>query len=375
VRYGINPHQQARVAEGGPLRVRNGEPSYINYLDALNGWPLVREASIALGEVVAASFKHVSPAGVAAAGEPDEAAREAWQISEPLSDVASAYLRARDVDPKSSYGDVIALSAPVDVQLAEILAGVVSDGIVAPGYEPGALELLAKKKRGSYLVLEADPDFAPPAWEAREVYGLRLEQEIDAAPITAALLRVVEGEPLPPSAIRDALLGMVALRYTQSNSVALLRDGAALGIGAGQQNRVDCVRLAGAKAAVWWARRHESTRALPQLQGMSRQDRFNWQVRWAEGDMTAAQWTQFRELFGEVPAAADWRARHLEALDRVTLVSDGFLPFRDNIEYAQRAGVRYVVEPGGSIRADDIAAACSEFGMTLVRTDLRLFHH
>ncbi|MGD0198163.1 MAG: phosphoribosylaminoimidazolecarboxamide formyltransferase [Solirubrobacteraceae bacterium] len=375
MRYGINPHQQARVGDGGPLRVLGGDPSYINYLDALNAWPLVQEASAALGEVVAASFKHVSPAGVATAGELDPAAREAWELDGPLSDVTSAYLRARDVDPKSSYGDVIAVSAPVDRQLAEILAGVVSDGIVAPGYEPDALALLAAKKRGSYLVLEADPAFTPPAWESRDVSGLHLEQETDAAAITPALLRVIEGKPLPPEAVRDAILGMVTLRYTQSNSVALLRDGAALGIGAGQQNRVDCVRLAGAKAAVWWARRHQSTRELPQVAEMSRQDRFNWQVRWAEGDMTASQWTQFEQLFGKVAAADGWRERHLAELDGVTLVSDGFLPFRDNIEYAQRAGVRYVVEPGGSIRSEDVATACAEFGMTLVHTGLRLFHH
>jgi phosphoribosylaminoimidazolecarboxamide formyltransferase/IMP cyclohydrolase len=286
-------------------------------------------------------------------------------------------VRARDADPKCSFGDMIAVSQPVDAGLAAFLAKVVSDGIIAPGYEPGTLAVLAAKKRGTFLVLEADPGYQPSPWERREVFGMTLAQERDAAPLTADLLSVAAGPPLPSGAVTDALLGLAAVRYTQSNSVVLVRDGMTLGIGAGQQSRVDCVRLAAAKAATWWLRRHPLIAGLPVVAGMSRQDRLNWQIRMAGADMTPGQLAEFGQLFPGVapglggPERAEWLAR----LDGVTLVSDGYLPFRDNIEHASRAGVRYVIEPGGSSRAADVEAACAEHGMTLVRTGLRLFHH
>lgn len=378
MRYGVNPHQQARVGEGSPQPVRllNGSPSYINVLDALNAWPLVREARAALGAPVAASFKHVSPAGVAVAGSPDETMRDVWGLGAgPVGPLTSAYVRARDADPKCSFGDMIAVSEPVDLELAEFLARVISDGIVAPGFEEGALEVLSRKKKGAFLVFEAVPGFVPPKWERRSVYGMVLEQEQDALPITADCLTMAEGQ-FGTQAVNDALLGMITVRYTQSNSVAYLRDGMTLGIGAGQQSRVDCTKLAGAKAANWWMRRNPLVRELSLPEEMSRQDRLNWQIRFAEGDMTAGEWEAFREVAGDTePVPADQRLAWGEQLDEVTLASDGFIPFRDNVDYAGRYGVRYIVEPGGSLRTPEVAAACREHGIALAHTGIRLFHH
>jgi phosphoribosylaminoimidazolecarboxamide formyltransferase / IMP cyclohydrolase len=380
LRYGMNPHQDARVVlptGKPPIQVIRGEPSYINLLDALNAWRLVREASAATGLPAAASFKHVSPAGVAVAGPVDAAAQQTWRLGSAPGPLTGAYVRSRDADPKSSFGDLIAVSEPVDIELAEFVAGVVSDGIIAPDYEDGALAILAPKKQGSFLVLTADPAFQPPEWERRDVNGVILEQQRDSVPLMPDLLTVISGAALPPHAVRDALLGLAAVRYTQSNSVALVADGAALGIGAGQQNRVDCVRLAAAKVATWWLRRHDHIRDLPAVPGMLRQDRLNWQVRMAEGDMTPGQLVEFAALFPRTEPYLDPAERNqwLARLDGVTLSSDGFLPFRDNIDHASRIGVRYVVEPGGSSRSGEVAEACAEYGMTLIRTGLRLFHH
>jgi phosphoribosylaminoimidazolecarboxamide formyltransferase / IMP cyclohydrolase len=302
VRYGMNPHQAAVMVPVGraPFAVVSGEPSYINVLDALTGWQLVREAAEAFGVPAAASYKHVSPAGAALGGS-----------------VAEAYARARDADPKSSYGDFVAVSHPVDAELAALLRRVVSDGIIAPGYDDGVVEILAAKKRGTYLVLQADPDFEPPAEEVREVYGMRLSQERDALPLTRELL----AEATPDDAGRDLLLGMIVARYTQSNTVVMVKDGMAIGIGAGQQSRVDCTRLAGEKAALWWSR------------------------------------------------------RSTEPLTGVSMVSDGALPFADNVEEAHRYGVTHIAEPGGSIRSAEVAAACAEYGISWTATGVRLFRH
>jgi phosphoribosylaminoimidazolecarboxamide formyltransferase / IMP cyclohydrolase len=380
LRYGMNPHQAAKatVTPGGaPVTVRNGEPSYINLLDALSAWQLMSAASVSAPGPVAASFKHVSPAGVATAGDLDATARESWGLSGPVGSLTSAYVRARDADPKSSFGDMVAVSAPVDAELAELLSRVIADGIVAPGFEPGTMQLLARKKRGTFLVLEADRSYRPPEWERRDVFGLILEQQRDLAPLTADLLTASSGEALTPDAVADGLLGLATLRYTQSNSVALVKAGMALGIGSGQQNRVDCVKLAAAKAATWWLRRHPRIRSLPQVPGMSRQDRLNWQIRLAEADLTPRQLAEFSRLFPAAePALNDSeRSSWITQLDNVTLVSDGFLPFRDNIDHASRIGVGTVVEPGGSGRSSEVEDACAEYGIALVRTGLRLFHH
>ena len=302
MRYGMNPHQAAGMAavDRAPFTVVSGAPSYINVLDALTGWQLVREAARMFGVPAAASYKHVSPAGAALGGS-----------------VVEAYAQARDADPKSSYGDFVAVSHPVDLELADKLKRVVSDGIIAPGYDEGVVELLAAKKRGTYLVLEADPGFEPPAEEVREIYGMRLTQERDALPLTRDLL----DDAVPDDAARDLLLGLIVARYTQSNTVVMVKDGMAIGIGAGQQSRVDCTRLAGEKAQLWWSRRSD------------------------------------------------------EPLTGVSMVSDGALPFIDNVEEAHRHGVTHIAEPGGSIRSPEVAAACADLGITWSATGVRLFRH
>ncbi|WP_256449437.1 5-aminoimidazole-4-carboxamide ribonucleotide transformylase [Kutzneria sp. CA-103260] len=353
LRYGINP-QQAAEFEGSAVRMVNGQPSYVNLLDALNAWQLVREASRALGRTVAASFKHVSPAGAALSGPIDQVTADLYGMDD-VGPVASAYLRARDADPKCSYGDFAAVSAPVDAELAELLSAVVCDGIVAPGFEPGTVATLSAKKGGRFLVVEADPDFVPPQRETREVFGMRLTQDRDPVPLTRSLL----GECLPSTAVDDLLLGMAVLRYTQSNSVCYVKDGVTLGIGAGQQSRVDCTRLAGSKVDIWWLRRHPAVRVLLDVKpGTRRQDLINEQIRYIEEDLTAIE-----------------RAEWMERLSGVSFVSDGYLPFRDNVDHAAKHGVRYIAEPGGSIRSEEVAEACRKHGITLVRTDLRLFHH
>jgi phosphoribosylaminoimidazolecarboxamide formyltransferase/IMP cyclohydrolase len=378
MRYGMNPHQSASIVAGHGPRVINGEPSMINYLDALNAFELVREADDATGTPAVASFKHVSPAGAALAGAIDATAARVWRVGEAAADgsLLSAYVRARDADPKSSFGDVVALSRPVDLATAEFLRTVICDGLIAPGFEPGTAAVLAAKRDGRFLVLEADPGQTPPATERRDVLGVTIEQQRDAAPVATVL---PEDGTLDAATRADALLGLVTLRYTQSNSVVLVRGGAAIGIGAGQQNRVDCVRLAGAKARIWWLRRHPFVDELPVVDGMGRQDRLNWQIRFAGREMTAGQLTEFQALFGAEARSRyrnpAWREEWLAALSGVTLTSDGFLPFRDNVEYAAAAGVTTIVEPGGSARTGEVADCAGAHGIAHVQTGLRLFHH
>ncbi|MEV0570746.1 phosphoribosylaminoimidazolecarboxamide formyltransferase [Dactylosporangium sp. NPDC050588] len=356
LRYGMNPHQRpasmAALDPGRPpLRFLHGVPSFVNVLDAAGAWQLVREAAAALGGPVAASFKHVSPAGAATAGPLDRVMAATYRLNPATTGrLTSAYVRARDADPKSSYGDFVAVSEPVDAELADLLRRVVSDGIVAPGFEDGVVAALAAKKGGRFLVVEADPAFRPPSVEHREVYGMRLTQPRDDAPLTRDLL----GEGLPPAAADDLLLGLVTVRYTQSNSVAYVRDGMVLGVGAGQQSRVDCTRLAGAKADTWWLRRHP---ALPTGDQDKVQDRVAEQLRRVE-----------------LLDATD-REAWLAGRDGIAFVSDGALPFADNVEHAARHGVRYIAEPGDSIRSTDVSAECDRRSITLVRTGIRLFCH
>ena len=384
LRYGMNPQQAAAHAapvlpDRWPVRVLHGQPSVINLLDALGGWQLVREAGQLLDRPAAASFKHTSPAGVALAGRVDDVAAATYGRTggAGISGVASAYLRARDADPKSSYGDFAAVSRPVDLDLADLLAGAVCDGIVAPGYEPGTVAALSRKKNGRFLIMEADPAFTPPPTESREVFGVRLTQDRDETPLSARLLQVVTGPPLTETATSDLLLGLAVLRQTQSNSVCYVRDGMTLGIGAGQQSRVDCTRLAGAKTDTWWWRRHPVIRDLRFAPGLTRQDKINWQVRLIEADLTAQEHSRLARVLTE-PATelspaqrADWGRR----LTGVAFASDGHLPFRDNVDHARRHGVSRIAEPGGSVRGDQVAAACQEYGITLARTGLRLFQH
>jgi phosphoribosylaminoimidazolecarboxamide formyltransferase/IMP cyclohydrolase len=377
MRYGMNPHQPASIVAGHGPRVINGEPSMINYLDALNAFELVREADDAAGAPAATSFKHVSPAGAALAGPVDATAARTWRVDETRDGgLLSAYVRARDADPKSSFGDVVALSRPLDVATAEFLRTVICDAVIAPGFEPGAAGILAAKRDGRFLALEADPGRTPPATERRDVLGVTIEQDRDRVPVATVL---PDDGALDAATRADALLGLVTLRYTQSNSVALVRGGAAIGIGAGQQNRVDCVRLAAAKARTWWLRRHPFVDELPTIDGMGRQDRLNWQIRFAGREMTRGQLTEFASVFGADARSryddATWRDEWMGGLGGVTLSSDGFLPFRDNVEYAAAAGVTTIVEPGGSARTGEVAASAAAHGIAHVQTGLRLFHH
>lgn len=381
LRYGSNPDQLARAsvgAAGVPVRVIAGHPSYINVLDALGAWELVREAAAVLSVPVATTFKHVSPAGVATAGGLDEAMRHTWSPDGvDLSDIATAYIRARDCDPKSSFGDIVAVSEPVDHSLTQVLRRVVSDGIIAPGYAPGTVETLAAKKDGHYLVLEADASFEPPAWESRQLGGVRLEQQRPTTQITASIVRSGTTPPLVDSAVSDLMLAMFAARHTQSNSVTYARAGMVVGIGAGQQSRVDCTKLAGAKVDTWWLRRHAKVRALPFIDAIRRQERINWEIRYIEGDMDQRELERFRSaLSDDAPRLQPAERRGwLDQLDDVALASDGYIPFRDNIDQAARHGVRYVADPGGSTRNHEVEAACAEHDIVLTTTGIRLFRH
>lgn len=381
LRYGLNPEQIARASldgENSPVRVVCGNPSYINVLDALGAWQLVREASRALGVPVATTFKHVSPAGAAAAGDLDDVMLDLWLPagSEP-SPITTAYVRARDCDPKSSFGDFVAVSEAVDESLATLLRGVVSDGIVAPGYEAGTVELLASKKGGSFLVLEADVDFEPPPWEVRDVFGVRLEQQAAVSRITPELVRGGTEQVLPDSVVSDLVLGMITARHTQSNSVTYVRDGMVLGVGAGQQSRVDCTKLAGAKVDTWWLRRHDRIRSLPFQPEVRRQERINWQIRCIEGDLDDGEIRRLHDALDVEldPLREAERSDWLGRLDGVALASDGYVPFRDNIDHTARHGVRYIADPMGSARSGEVDMACAEHGITLVATGARLFRH
>jgi phosphoribosylaminoimidazolecarboxamide formyltransferase/IMP cyclohydrolase len=381
LKYGTNPHQayaELELPEGGPLRVRNGTPSMINLLDALHAWPLVREARDALGLPAAASFKHVSPAGAAVALPLEPALARAYEVEgASLTPAALAYVRARGADPKCSFGDFVALSEPVDEATALFLKGVVSDGIIAPGYEQTALKTLCAKKGGSFIALEIDPDYEPPERERREIFGLRLVQDRNGRRVTETDLENVVCGELSEDARRDLVLGLIALKYTQSNSVGYALGGQMIGIGAGQQSRVDCTKLAGAKADLWFLRQHPKVLGLRFRKGVARQDRINWRVRYIEGDLTRTEQAELGEALADPldPLSADEKREWLARLDGVSLVSDGYIPFRDNIDHAQRHGVRYVAQPGGSGRDHDIEAACREYGITLVHTGLRLFCH
>lgn len=374
MRYGMNPHQAAKaVDETGPVRVLSGEPSMINWLDLLNAWMLVRDARVALQKPVAASFKHVSPAGVATAGVVDETARDLWRVGDDSDDtLLSAYVRARDADPKSSFGDVVGLSEACDADTAGFLTTVIADAVIAPGYDPGVVETLSRKKSGHFLIVEVDPAYEPPTWESRDVFGVRLEQERDTSPVTNAV---------PPAHPRfdDLVLSLTALRYTQSNSMCVARDGMVLGIGAGQQNRVDCTRLACEKARSWWLRRHPDVRALRSA-ALRRQDLLNWKIRFAEHTLTPGQEVELETLFGgdalHTYHDSQWRNAWCDTWDGLTLASDGFIPFRDNVDLAATYGVTTIIEPGGSTRrTTEVRSAAIEHNIDHITTDLRLFHH
>lgn len=337
-----------------------------------------------MGLAAAASFKHVSPAGAAVAVPIDAATATAYDMdpaaAAALTPVATAYTRARNADPLCSFGDFAAVSDVVDEATAAFLKTEVSDGIIAPGYTPGALEVLKTKKGGGFVVLEADASYAPPEMEYREVFGVMFAQRRNDAKITPATVStslVTSSKDLPPGAVRDLVVASVAIKYTQSNSVGYAVNGQMVGVGAGQQSRVDCVKLAGRKASTWWLRHHPKVLALPFKAGTKKQERVNARVRYIEGDFTPVEYAEWKQAFETEPeplTEAD-KAAWLSTLSGVSIASDAFFPFRDSIDVAARYGVKYAAHPGGSVRDADVNKAADEYGMTMAHTGLRLFHH
>lgn len=381
LKYGCNPHQLFASADpmgAPPVELLNGQPSLINWLDALNAWQLVLELRQALKLPAAASFKHVSPSGAAVATPLSAELAEAYELTgRELSPVALAYARARGADPKCSFGDFVAVSDPVDEAAADYLKSVVSDGIIAPGFEGNALKTLSEKKNGSFIVLRGDPKFQPPARETREIFGMKITQDRNAHVFSEADLKDVVCGELTAEARRDLVLGYTTLKYTQSNSVGFAIGGQMIGVGAGQQSRVDCTKLAGGKADVWQLRLHPKVLGLRFQPAVKRQDRINWRVRYIEGDLTDYETRALREaLLGElVPLSEQDKRDYLSRVTGVSLISDGFIPFRDNIDHAQRHGVKFIAQPGGSTRDADIEQACREYGIAMVNTKIRAFHH
>lgn len=383
LKYGCNPHQKpARIfCSGGlPIKVLGGAPGYINLLDALNGWQLVRELKAATGLSAAASFKHVSPAGAAVAVPLTEALRRAYFVEEiELSPLACAYARARGADRVSSFGDWIALSDVCDLSTADLIRREVSDGVIAPGYDPGALEILKRKKGGAYNVVEIAPDYDPPGSERREVFGVTFEQRRNDVPITESLLDnvVTKQTRLTETAKRDLLVAMITLKYTQSNSVCLALDGQVIGVGAGQQSRIHCTRLAADKANLWYLRQHPLVLDLPFRDGLKRPERDNGIDQFLRTDLTGAEAARFEELFSSPPPPLKEQDRQawIARFQETALASDAFFPFRDSIDRAACSGVKYVAQPGGSLRDKEVVEACDEYGMTMIFTGLRLFHH
>ena len=385
LKYGCNPNQKpSRIfmkAGELPLTVLNGKPGYINFLDALNGWQLVRELKRATGLPAAASFKHVSPAGAAVGLPLSDTLRKIYFVGDkPLSPLACAYARARGADRMSSFGDWIALSDVCDLETARLIKPEVSDGIIAPGYAPEALEVLKAKRKGGYNVVQIDPDYRPAPVEQKDVFGVTFEQGRNEFVIDEALLEdiVTANKALTPEAKRDLMISLITLKYTQSNSVCYVKDGQAIGVGAGQQSRIHCTRLAGQKADNWWLRQHEKVLNLPFVDKIGRPDRDNtidvYISDEADEVLAEGRWQQFFKTRPE-PLTREEKRAWLDQLTGVSLGSDAFFPFGDNIERAHRSGVQYVAEPGGSIRDDNVIAVCDSYDMVMCFTHMRLFHH
>lgn len=388
LKYGCNPNQvPARIymEEGQlPVTVLGGRPGYINFLDALNGWQLVRELKAATGVPAATSFKHVSPAGAAIGLPLDDVMRKIYfvdDITEPLTPIASAYARARGADRMSSYGDFVALSDPCDLATALLIKREVSDGIIAPGYTPEALEILKSKRNGTYNILQIDPDYVPAKIEHKQVFGITFEQgrnEVNLADATLYEERPTANKEIPAEAMRDLIVALITLKYTQSNSVCYVKDGQAIGIGAGQQSRIHCTRLAGDKADHWWLRQHPQVLQLPWKPGIRRADRDNtidvYLTDDADDVLADGAWQQF---FTErpLPLSREQRREWIAQATGVSLGSDAFFPFGDNIERAHRSGVCYIAQPGGSVRDDHVIATCDRYGIAMAFTHTRLFHH
>ena len=387
LKYGCNPNQKPSriyMADGTelPIQVLNGKPGYINFLDAFNGWQLVSELKKATGLPAATSFKHVSPAG-AAVGLPmsDTLAKIYWvdDLGE-LSPLACAYARARGADRMSSFGDFISLSDVCDADTARLIKREVSDGVIAPGYTEEALEILKQKKKGNYNVIQIDPDYVPEALEHKEVYGITFEQGRNELKIDDEFFSniVTENKALTEQAKIDLAISMITLKYTQSNSVCYVKDGQAIGIGAGQQSRIHCTRLAGQKADNWWLRQSPQVMNLPFIDGIRRADRDNAiDLYIGEDYMDVLADDAWPNIFKEKPEVFTREAKRewLDKLTDVALGSDAFFPFGDNIERAHKSGVKYVAQPGGSVRDDNVIATCNKYDMVMAFTGIRLFHH
>ncbi|XP_043931658.1 bifunctional purine biosynthesis protein ATIC [Protopterus annectens] len=386
LRYGMNPHQiPAQLFTKRPklpITVMNGSPGFINLCDALNAWQLVRELKTALGLPAAASFKHVSPAGAAVGIPLSEEESKVCMVHDmygDLSPLATAYARARGADRMSSFGDFIALSDICDVPTAKIISREVSDGIVAPGYEEEALKILSKKKNGSYCVLQMDPEYVPNEMEVRVLFGLHLMQKRNNAVIDASLFSNIatKCKELPESAIRDLIVASIAVKYTQSNSVCYAKNGQVIGIGAGQQSRIHCTRLAGDKANNWWLRHHPRVLTMTFKTGVKRAEISNAIDQFVSGTIEEEDRPQWEAMFEVVPEllTANERKTWISSQNGVALSSDAFFPFRDNVDRAKKSGVQYIAAPSGSTADQIVIEACNQLGVTLVHTNLRLFHH
>lgn len=387
LKYGCNPNQKpAKIFMNDnkelPVTVLSGRPGYINFLDALNGWQLVKELKEATGLPAAASFKHVSPAGAAVGLPLDDVLRKIYWVDDrgELSALASAYARARGADRMSSFGDFISLSDVCDVATAKLIKREVSDGVIAPGYEPEALEILQAKKNGNYNVIQINPDYVPEKLERKQVFGVVFEQGHNNLKINKELLKniVTENKDMTEEAAMDLVISLITLKYTQSNSVCFVKGGQAIGIGAGQQSRVHCTRLAGSKADNWYLRQNPKVLNLPFINGIRRADRDNAiDLYIGEDYMDVLADGRWEKIFKEKPEVftREEKRAWLDGLTDVALGSDAFFPFGDNIDRAYKSGVKYVAQPGGSVRDDQVIETCDQYGMVMAFTGIRLFHH
>ena len=387
LKYGCNPNQKPAciyMSEDKelPIKVLSGSPGYINLLDALNAWQLVKELKKATGYPAAASFKHVSPAGAAIGLELDETLKKIYFVEEnDLSPLACAYARARGADRMSSFGDFIALSDTCDVETARLIKPEVSDGIIAPGYSDEALEILKSKKSGKYNIIEIDKDYIPPSTEVKQVFGISFEQGRNNIEINEELLKniVTDNRSMTEAAKRDLLISLITIKYTQSNSVCYVKDGQAIGIGAGQQSRIHCTRLAGSKADFWYLRQAPKVLDLDFVEDIGRADRDN-TIDIYIGDNSVEELlsdNRWKRVLKTKPDefTKEEKREFLKNLSDVSLGSDAFFPFGDNIERAYRSGVKYIAQPGGSVRDDNVIEACNKYGIVMAHTGLRLFHH
>ncbi len=386
LKYGCNPNQKpSRIfMENGadlPIEVLNGKPGYINFLDAFNSWQLVSELKAATGLPAAASFKHVSPAGAAVATELSDTLKKIYFVDDlELSPIASAYAKARGADRMSSYGDWAALSDVCDKETALILKREVSDGIIAPGYTDEALEILKSKRKGTYNIVKIDPNYVPVAIEHKQVYGITFEQGRNSLKIDEELLKnfPTDNKTFTDEAKRDLIIALITLKYTQSNSVCYAKDGQAIGVGAGQQSRIHCTRLAGNKADIWYLRQNPKVMALPFKEDIRRPDRDNTIDVYISDDyedvLADGIWEQFFTEKPE-PLTREEKKEWLKTFSGVSLGSDAFFPFGDNIERAHRSGVEFIAQPGGSIRDDNVIEVCNKYNIAMAFTGIRLFHH